>query len=78
MGLNERKEHDLGPIYGFQWRHFGAEYKDCDTNYTYILVNSSGQGIDQLMEAIDKIKNDPNSRRIIVCSWNVNGNVLLK
>ncbi|SJK86128.1 Dihydrofolate reductase [Babesia microti strain RI] len=65
VGLNERKEHDLGPIYGFQWRHFGAEYKDCDTNYT-------GQGIDQLMEAIDKIKNDPNSRRIIVCSWNVN------
>lgn len=26
MGLKEREEWDLGPVYGFQWRHFGAEY----------------------------------------------------
>lgn len=29
-----REEGDLGPIYGFQWRHFGAEYKDMHTDYT--------------------------------------------
>lgn len=29
----------MGPMYGFQWRHFGAEYIDCNTNY-------DGQGID--------------------------------
>lgn len=37
-GFTDREEGDLGPIYGFQWRHFGAEYKDMHTDYT-------GQGI---------------------------------
>lgn len=54
---------DLGPVYGFQWRHFGATYKTCHDDYT-------GQGIDQLAEVIDKIKNNPYDRRIIMCAWN--------
>tara|TARA_Y100000590_G_scaffold426944_1_gene536608 strand:+ start:1405 stop:2859 length:1455 start_codon:yes stop_codon:yes gene_type:complete len=61
-GLNY-EEGDLGPVYGFQWRHSGAEYKDCHTDY-------SGLGVDQLQNVIDLIKNDPNSRRIIMNAWN--------
>ena len=56
-------EGELGPIYGFQWRHFGAEYINSDTDYT-------NKGKDQLKYIIDTIKNDPSSRRIILNSWN--------
>lgn len=59
----ERREHDLGPIYGFQWRYFGAPYKDCDTDY-------SGQGVDQLKKLIEGLKKDPQGRRHIICAWN--------
>lgn len=54
---------DLGPVYGFQWRHYGANYKTCNEDYT-------GQGVDQLAEVIDRIKNNPNDRRIIMSAWN--------
>ena len=50
-------------MYGFQWRHFGAEYVDAKTDYT-------GQGVDQLAEVIDKLKNKPYDRRIILSAWN--------
>lgn len=63
MGFHDRKEGDLGPVYGFQWRHFGADYVDCNTDYR-------GKGFDQLRDCIDKIKNDPTSRRIIMSAWN--------
>jgi thymidylate synthase len=62
-GFNNREEGDLGPIYGFQWRHFGAQYKDMHTNY-------SGEGVDQLKEVIHKIKTNPHDRRIIMSAWN--------
>jgi len=62
-GLEHREEGDLGPVYGFQWRHFGAKYVDMHTDYT-------GQGVDQLAECIDKIKNNPEDRRIIMSAWN--------
>ncbi|CAG9323621.1 unnamed protein product [Blepharisma stoltei] len=63
LGFNDREEGDLGPVYGFQWRHFGAEYKDMHADY-------SGQGFDQIAEVINLIKTDPNSRRIILSAWN--------
>ena len=56
---------DLGPIYGHQWRHFNAEYKNCHTDY-------SDKGVDQLNNVITLLK-DPEtrtSRRIILTSWN--------
>ena len=63
IGLTDRREGDLGPIYGFQWRHFGAKYKTCDDDYT-------GQGVDQLQNVIDKLKTNPYDRRIIMSAWN--------
>lgn len=54
---------DLGPVYGFQWRHFGAKYGTCKDDYT-------GQGIDQLNDVIKRIRENPNDRRIIMCAWN--------
>lgn len=54
---------DCGPIYGFQWRHYGADYVDCRTDY-------SGKGYDQVKFVIDQLKNNPTSRRIILTSYN--------
>lgn len=56
-------ERDLGPIYGFQWRHFNAPYENYDTDYT-------GKGIDQLKILIEKLKSNPRDRRMIVNAWN--------
>ncbi|TVY25464.1 Thymidylate synthase [Lachnellula hyalina] len=63
VGLSHRAVGDLGPVYGFQWRHFGAEYVDAQTDYT-------GKGVDQLAEVIYKLKNNPYDRRIILSAWN--------
>ena len=46
---------DLGPVYGHQWRSW-SDYK--------------GGTIDQIQQAVDLIKNNPNSRRILVSAWN--------
>ncbi|CCC12739.1 hypothetical protein SMACR_05698 [Sordaria macrospora] len=63
LGLSHRKEGDLGPVYGFQWRHFGAEYVDAETDYT-------GQGVDQLQRIIDTLRTNPYDRRLILSAWN--------
>lgn len=46
---------DLGPVYGHQWRSWPAP---------------DGRSIDQLSGVIDQIRNNPDSRRMIVCAWN--------
>ena len=46
---------DLGPVYGHQWRSWPAP---------------DGREIDQLSMVIDQIRNNPDSRRMLVCAWN--------
>ena len=58
-----REERDLGPVYGFQWRHFDAPYESYDSDY-------SGKGIDQLAKVVEALKKNPGDRRMIVMAWN--------
>jgi dihydrofolate reductase / thymidylate synthase len=57
------REGDMGPMYGFQWRHFNAKYEGCENNY-------ENKGIDQLVEIVDLLKNDRYSRRIVMTTYN--------
>lgn len=57
-----RPEGELGPIYGHQWRNYGAS-KDDNGDYRQ-------DGVDQIVEVIEQIKTNPNSRRLIVSGWN--------
>ena len=58
-----KAERELGPIYGFQWRHFGAKYQTFTTDYDQ-------QGVDQLKNLIQTLKKNPSDRRMIVSAWN--------
>lgn len=65
VGIIYPNDNDLGPIYGHQWRFFNATYKGCDATY-------KGEGVDQLNNIIDKLK-DPekrHSRRLVMSAWN--------
>jgi thymidylate synthase len=50
------EQGELGPIYGHQWRNWPAP---------------GGKHIDQITQVIDQIRHTPDSRRMIVCAWNV-------
>jgi thymidylate synthase len=52
-----RQEGDLGPIYGHQWRNFGA-------------TRDGFGGFDQITWVVNEIRKNPNSRRLIVTGWN--------
>ena len=47
---------DLGPVYGYQWRSWPA---------------ANGEHIDQISQVLEQLRNNPDSRRIIVSAWNV-------
>ena len=47
---------ELGPIYGYQWRHWRTP---------------EGGEVDQISDVIERIRKDPDSRRLIVSAWNV-------
>ena len=64
-GLHHYREGLIGPGYGFQWRHFNAEY-DKETG------GPVEKGVDQLQQIIDALK-DPaqrTSRRLVMSAWN--------
>ena len=57
------EEGDMGPLYGFNWKHFGAEYLGCNIDYTK-------KGYNQLENVLDLLINDPCSRRILLTDYN--------
>lgn len=67
-GFQNRLEGIMGPMYGFQWRNFNGDY-DEKTGRIYPDKNAN-HGIDQLKNVINKIKNDPHSRRILMTTYN--------
>jgi dihydrofolate reductase/thymidylate synthase len=58
-GLLDYKEGDIGPLYGYQWRNFGGDFK-----------NPESKGIDQIQRMLELLKNEPTSRRIFMSAWN--------
>jgi dihydrofolate reductase/thymidylate synthase len=62
-GLKDNVEGDLGPVYGFQWRHFGAEYSGHTQDY-------AGKGVDQIKQIVETLRRNPNDRRILLSAWN--------
>ncbi|WAI86750.1 Thymidylate synthase [Psychrobacter sp. SC65A.3] len=57
-----RPAGDLGPVYGHQWRNYGAT-TTADGQY-------NSDGVDQIAQVVEQIKTNPNSRRLIVSGWN--------
>ena len=68
IGLSHYPEGILGPIYGYQWRHYNAPY---DVRSGDVL-DKNQNGIDQLQYIIEQLKNPEtrNSRRLIMTAWN--------
>jgi thymidylate synthase len=66
IGLTHLEEGDCGKNYSHQWRRFGADYIDCNTQ----LNDDDYQGVDQVEEVLRMLKEDPFSRRIIISAWN--------
>ena len=56
-----RAEGDLGPVYGHQWRNFGATPRPDGT--------FEADGVDQLAKLVEQIRTNPSSRRLIVTGW---------
>lgn len=71
-----KKWGDLGPIYGHQWRNWNGYKeqhlsKEKDNKGFLKFYEKEFKGIDQLKILIDNLKNNPDTRRLIVSSWNV-------
>lgn len=59
-GLTHYKVGETGPLYGFQWRHFGGDPKDL----------AQRPGVDQLSRLLQILRSDPTSRRMFLSAWN--------
>lgn len=62
-GKQHLEEGDIGPIYSFNFRHFGAEYEGMSADYT-------NKGFDQIQYCLNELRNDKYSRRIIATTHN--------
>ncbi len=73
-----REEGFLGPIYGHQWRNFGATAnpaapeREDPIGRRLIAQGFNDDGADQIAQLIEMIKTNPTSRRLIVSGWNPN------
>lgn len=65
-GLVNYPEGDMGPMYGFNWRHFGAEYIDCNSNY-------KNKGYDQLYNLIESLTTKVHDRRHLLTTYDPSG-----
>jgi dihydrofolate reductase/thymidylate synthase len=78
-GLTRNAEGDLGPVYGFQWRHWGAAYAGAGADY-------AGQGVDQVAALLSALRGASEAhdaheagrgpppardRRLLLSAWNV-------
>jgi dihydrofolate reductase/thymidylate synthase len=63
------KERDLGPIYGFNWRHYGAKYEGYHNN------KYDNQGFDQLQYLINELIDNPHSRRHLLTTYDAGRNL---
>lgn len=70
IGKSERDEGIMGPMYGYQWRFFGAEYDEKMHGPCLQNEEKDTHSYDQLENIIKKIKTDPDSRRIMMTSFN--------
>jgi thymidylate synthase len=57
----------MGPMYGYQWRFFNSTYKTNNEGYP---ISTCEKGVDQLKDVVHLIKTEPNSRRILMTSYN--------
>jgi len=67
-----KPDGDLGPVYGHQWRRWGAPATAAESD-TADSANADNEmpGIDQIAGVVDQIRTNPSSRRLVVSAWNV-------
>ena len=70
-GVSQEEWHDLGPVYGYQWRRFGNKY------HTDTVIGPSDKKVplpnrptDQMADIVRKLHENPNDRRMVCSAWN--------
>jgi thymidylate synthase len=61
---------DLGPVYGAQWRNFGAQKMEMEWDNEPGGIAMTFSGVDQIKDLVEGLKKNPNGRRHIVSAWN--------
>ena len=65
IGKTDRKEGMMGPMYGWSWRNFNAQYNELTGKPNFYSTER-----DQLLKVVKQIRNEPNSRRILLTTYN--------